>query len=439
MQLLDLYRSMLNVAGLVATDDGFISTDFNGVVTPTMIKGKRLVLPMPEHLSNPKPNEQIIFHPLSENMLRNESVVLEKYRSNVNVRLHFIISTLVYNLLIIATSPEEHSSLIPDQLEFLSVVKAADSKTLEIFRKILTKMTADQQQNVFINIFLKRGGIIGKTKYSRVGIVNFPFYNELKKNQDNVYDVKIRGKDREVYINIMEYIFPLISVSEAYNRGTNSTVAPYMDALMKTIIAVASPINDQISLFKELVDDDGKLIIESEWVDTFDNLEQMVPQIRMIPMQAGNEGVGSKADNVVAAPIQNVPQPIIQPTPAPVPQQLPQQWQPQPQPQPPYMPQQPQQVIDPYAPARGEHGLNYDVMIHNVPGMLRIPQPQQSYQQQPQPQQSYQQQPQPQQWQQPPQQQWQQPPQQQWQPQPPQQWQQPQQQSMYPQQVQGKL
>ena len=321
MHLLELYTSLLKVANMAVTEDGFINGKFLDSVSPVMVKGKRLVMPTPAHLAKPSPDTQIIFHPLSENMMRDTSVVLDHYRLAVNNRLNYTLGLLMYELLIIASSSGLHAGLTPDQAEFLNKVKHADDKTLEVFGKLLTKMPAGQQKDVIVNIYLKRGGLVGGKKYQRVGITTFPFYNELKKGEGEVYGVKLRVKDRETLINLLEYIFPQIDIPEAYNVGTNAKLAPNVDSLMKTVLGIGAPINDQVNLFGNLMDKSDSLMIESDWVETFENLETMRPQVNMIPMQAGNEGMSL---NEAAAPVSNVPVPAqvqyqntIQPTPPP--------------------------------------------------------------------------------------------------------------------------
>ena len=207
MKLIPLYESLLATADMASTADGFISRKVGGKSTPATINGKRLVLPTHEHLCNPKPAEQIIFHPLSENILRGESIVVEDFRKAINIKLHYTIGVLAYQLLTIATSTAEHSKLNPDQLEFLSAVKNADEKTLESFQKLLRAMSVDQTANTFVSIYLKRGGVVEGKKYSRAGIVSFPLFEELCKD-DTVYGVKLRVKDKDTLINLMQYIFP---------------------------------------------------------------------------------------------------------------------------------------------------------------------------------------------------------------------------------------
>jgi len=323
MKLLDLYKSLLKVASMEVSEGGHITTKRLESSSPTMVGGKRLVLPTPEHLSKAS-SEIVMFHPLSENMMRDSSVVLDAYRTAVNVNLNYTIGVLVYELLIIASSPGMHSNLTPDQAEFLSIVKNADDKTLEVFGKLLSKMPASQQKDVFINIYLKRGGLVNGKKYQRVGIVTFPFYSELKKDGD-VYGIKLRVKDKETYISLLEYIFPQINEPEAYNVGTNTKIAPNIEALMKTILGIGSAINDQVNLFSSVMDKSDNLLIDSDWVETFENLEVIKPQINLIPPQAGNEGtpINSVQQSIPVPPVQNAMpyQNVIQPVPAPMPYQ----------------------------------------------------------------------------------------------------------------------
>lgn len=320
MKLLELYEALLKTAGLVTTSDGFVSKHVDGLVKPATIKGKRVVLPTPTHLANPDKTEIILFHPLSENIMHGESVVLEEFRSGINNKLNFTIGLLCYQLLLISTSVAEHSKLSPDQLEFLSKLKNADEKTLETFNKILKATGGTQKQNTFVSIFLKRGGVVGGKKRSRAGIVSFPFYTDLKKNESEVFGVKMRVKDRETFINLMEYIFPTIDVPESHNRGSDALVGPSLDALMKTVIGIAGPLNDQITLFANIIDDSEAMMINGDWVESFDNIDAMNNEVRMIPIQAGNEGSSVNAGTAVTPPPAPAPTQPINQQPA---------WQPQ--------------------------------------------------------------------------------------------------------------
>lgn len=314
--LLDLYRSILKTADMVVSDDGYVSVVIGDETKPAMVKGKRLVLPTPDHLKNSDWSDRVVFHPLSENILRGESQVLEMFRNVLNIKMNTVIGTLAYQLLTIATSTGEHSKLTPDQSEFLSYVKNADEKTIQILEKLMMAMPANQHQKAFVSIYLKRSGTIAGKRHSRVGVVTFPLYEELTKGTGEVYGVKLRKLDREALIKLLEFMIPGIEKAESHNRGSDSTVAPYLDALMKAVMAVAGPINDIVTLFENQLEDSATMMFEADWVESFENLAAMVPEINTIPMQAGNDGAPAKTAQPAA------PAPAATPSaPAPAPAQ----------------------------------------------------------------------------------------------------------------------
>lgn len=288
MKLIPLYESILRTAHLTCSADGYVSRKLLGDPEPALIKGKRLVLPTPDHLA--KTDNEVRFHPLSENILRGESEVLEFFRSALNIRMNYTLSLLVYQMMVIGTSPAVHKKLSPDQSLFLSKVKNADEKTLEVLQRLMKAMPYNQTQKAFVSIYLKKGGVVGDRKYMRAGIVTFPLYNELVKGELEVYGVKMRVKDRDSIRALLEYMFPNIDKVGSYSRGSDSQVAPFLDALMKSVMSLASPLNDLVELYKKHIDDPENMMFESGWVETFDNLEVMLPEIRKVPMQSGNEG-----------------------------------------------------------------------------------------------------------------------------------------------------
>jgi hypothetical protein len=299
MKLLDLYRSILDAAKLVTTEDGFVSMKLADESKPALVKGKRLVLPTREHLSNPDWKNRVAFHPLAENVLRAESEVLGFLRQAFNIRANYTFGLVAYQLLTIATSPAEHAKLSPDQVEFLSKLKNADEKTLQVLQKLMQAYPATSS---FVSIYLKRTGQVAGRRYARVGVVSFPMYKDLKSNAPEVNGVKMRVKDREALIALLEYMVPTIDEADENNRGSDSQLAPFLDALMKAVLVVAGPLNAVIELFRNQLEDPDELLFNDEWVETFDNLGVMKDEIRMIPMQAGNEGAVSKTEELPPGP-----------------------------------------------------------------------------------------------------------------------------------------
>jgi hypothetical protein len=113
-------------------------------------------------------------------------------------------------------------------------------------------------------------------------------------------------------------MFPRVEEDGSYNRGSDSDVAPNLDALMQASLAVISPLNDIIETFENQLGDEthpaSEMFIDCEWQQTFLNLGVMLNEIRRIPMQAGNEGSSGEpnqvAQNLNVALPSTYPQPV---------------------------------------------------------------------------------------------------------------------------------
>lgn len=316
-KILGIYRAVLDSAGMAVDGDGFISGDIarynpEAKNTPILINGKRLVLPMPSRLRDADSSKCMFFHPLTENIMRGESDVLMKLRSQIVIRLNYTVNVLMAGLLDIIASTDTHKTLSPDQSQLLNIAPEADQKTVTTFTNIFQKCLHSGETPA-VNLFLKRGGIVAGKKYSRVGIVSFPAYEELVSDKDTCFGIKMRKKDRQSFINLYKYIFNKIDQKEGYNVGSDSGVAPFLDALMQTYGQLASNLNDVINLFLNKIDAADKLIIGSDWVDDFQDLNVLVPEIRKIPTQPGNEG-STRLDQQTAPP---VAQAVVTPPPTP--------------------------------------------------------------------------------------------------------------------------
>lgn len=231
-----------------------------------------------------------MFHPLDESLLRGESEVLERYRTAINHRLNVSFGAIFLQLLRIGTSPAMHESLNPDQSEFLNRVKKADEKTVNALKKILEDVTAAELSKLFVHIYMKKPGEHKGKVYHRLGVVSFPFYQDLKAlgKDEQFHGQTLRVKDREAMIGLLEYMFPNIDTIGEYNAGTDNKVAPWLDALMQSVINIGGPINGLVELFKDHFSEG--VAIPDDWVESFKNLDQYKSEIWMIPSQAGNEG-----------------------------------------------------------------------------------------------------------------------------------------------------
>lgn len=367
MKLLKLYEAILGTGGLSVDSEGLVSVCYEeSDQKPFCINGKRLVLPTKEHLSSSDWENRIIFHPLNENILRDESEVLAKFRSSINVCFNVKIMTLLIELMAIGANTAVHKNFTPDQQPLLDKLKDVDAKTLTNLTSMMEnlKPTGPNARKI-INIFLKRGGMVKGTKYSRAAIVSFPIYDELCTDSKQIFGVNLRAKDKVAIKSLFEFIFPgLLEYGSAYyNRGSHSDIAPLLDALMQAVKGIADPINSIASEYGNLLDNQDYYTFSSDWCDDFDNLAGLVPEVRKIPMQSGNEGA-TKYQEPPACPAPTSNQIV---TPAPAPQ--PQAWQaPQPMQQQPYAQPQMQQNNQPAVVETG-NGIDFVASTRNMPGM----------------------------------------------------------------------
>lgn len=315
MKIADFYKSILTVGSMVADDNGLISARVDTASVPILVGGKRLVLPTKEHISNPDKSEIVLFHPLSENILRGESDVMAKFRNTTNIRLNYVLGVLLTEIITLSTSPKMMVGLDPDRLELLTIFKDADEKTLPMFHNLLKAMGQGNIEKCFVHFFIKKGATIHGKSHRRGAIATFPLYEELSKNESGAYGVKIRKKDHASLIAALEYILPNIGTKDAYSRGSLSDYAPTLDALLLGVLGIASHLNSIIEKYNDVLENIRSLSYADDWVPMLDNMNLFVNELRLLPMQSGNEGTTERQMAAEQA-IRNV-------TPAPVVQQIP--------------------------------------------------------------------------------------------------------------------
>lgn len=287
-KLIEFYKQIITLGGLTSDKAGLVSAVIQDESVPFTVKGKRLALPLKENLG--KTDDLVIFHPLSENFLRGESDVMQRYRSAINTRLNYVIGCMMEELLTLITSPGEHQKLTPDQSEVLSVAHEADEGTLTRFTGLLKAMGVGDKEKSFVNIYLKKTATIRGKVYKRGAIVTFPFYKELLNKEKNIYGVGLRIKDREAIQKLLEFMIPGIGDEESYNKGSSGDISPFLESLLKGVIGVAANINSIAETYKDFLALYDSYVYNAEWVDTLEKIHELETEIRLVPMQAGNEG-----------------------------------------------------------------------------------------------------------------------------------------------------
>ena len=145
--LIQIYKDILSTAWMSANEKGVISRLIDpetGEKSPVMIedntdnkKKKTAVLPIKENLVGLDSNEFLVIHPLNENPSKPASPVVDFLRRMMSVRLNWVLSTMLPELLVFASSPAKHDLLKPEQLDILTCLADAGKDSASKFLKLL--------------------------------------------------------------------------------------------------------------------------------------------------------------------------------------------------------------------------------------------------------------------------------------------------------------
>ena len=324
MNLLTTYEHMLNLGGLIVSPDGLVSVALSDKNMPALINvkedngyvEKRLVLPTKQQLQLEGGwDRRIAFHPLKENLFTGESKVVEYLRKAINFRFNQVIQELIDQSLVYASSTEYHKKLNSDQLSLLEAVKEADQTMINNFRKILKQVKPTDTKNSFVSIYLKKLGKINGENYACVGNVTFPFYNELINSEKEFHGVKLRKNDFACLQRILEFIIPNIGVKEYYNVGISESIVPFAECLIRLTNKLGNELNKVTTLLYKksthIPKEERDLIynllyFNDEHMPVFDNIDSLLPEIRLIPQLPGNEPKERQQSNM------SITQPVIE-------------------------------------------------------------------------------------------------------------------------------
>lgn len=286
MDITALYKSILESMNVVADEDGMLSLE-TSTLSPITVGDKRLALPTRSVLADGDFSKIVVFHPLSEDVTKSESAVLQRIRKILSLRLMQSLQYLSTELLSIAATPATHGSLTPTQHKLLlKPLAKADSSTVDQLSDIMDRLSLTGSQKL-INFYLKRGGKLDNKGYSRAAIVSFPMLQELEKPDRKVYGVTVKVENLKVIKALFNIIVPGHAVTETYSFGSNSKVAPYFHAMLGAYAKVAKQINAVAADFKEVLSAYDSIIIDTSWVEF---AEDLTPYNNKLEPMEGNMG-----------------------------------------------------------------------------------------------------------------------------------------------------
>jgi len=303
------YKQVLAGLSHRVEDDDLISfVEPGGKVRPATVEGRRLVLPTKARLKDGFDDELQPFHPIAENIARKgASPVLATMQRTARALIAHQFTTLAENLLAVAAEPSLHKDLPPDCSEYLKKVPQADKKCLQNFQELVKKAIA---KNALITLYLKNGGKLQGEKVNRLCVIRFPIMDHLESDDTNILGVELRKKDKKTISALLHYIMPFGDDPEEYSAGSNSKVAPFLDAFLHAYLKVGKQLNKLVHRYNK------PLAMEMEQLDLHyeESLNHLNDYYDKLPSFRGNEGSLSKdeEEEATAAPAQ--PTQPVQPT-----------------------------------------------------------------------------------------------------------------------------
>uniref|UniRef100_A0AAU7PF34 Uncharacterized protein n=1 Tax=Burkholderia phage vB_BgluM-SURPRISE13 TaxID=3159457 RepID=A0AAU7PF34_9VIRU len=293
-KIIDYYKILLELGWMVADEDGNVSVKLGDQLMPATINGKRVILPTREQMKNKNWDNRVGFHPLREAFNLGISDMVASLRDQFVQRLNTSIAYLMKELIAIAYDQDNQKNLSTEQAQVLNALSKCDATLVKDFESLQKNTKSRNNADMFINIFIRRGGIVKGVTYGRAGLVTFPIYEALKNpDKEPVNGVKLSNKNREMLIKLYEFIFPELQAdSEFFNVGVNSRSAPFIESLVRVTLNVVDALVETAAPYMDKVDLPEILQFPEEigmWKEIFDSKDMVERLARTIPALNANE------------------------------------------------------------------------------------------------------------------------------------------------------
>ena len=322
-QLTELYTAIITSLGLPISDTGNIMMEALDGPSPLLIGGRKVIVPTTETLRAFNADHQMIFHPMSESVVRSQSPMIKKLRMLTMYRLQGAICVLLPELMAIAADSSLHAKLPPAAAEMLRAVPDVDAKTVQTMEDIAGAANGDDKK--IISFYLRQGGVINGMTCQRATIVTFPFLKEFDRTDGLIFGVPTRKKDRVAIKALFMMMFPNCEDTDTYSFGSNSSTAPYFHALINAYVKIGKRINEVAKPYRKVLKNDDATVD----LDFASDVVDLTKYRDLLPAMSGNDGEIADTGSTAGSRAQIHQQPMA-PPPPPMPTQQPQYQQPQP-------------------------------------------------------------------------------------------------------------
>jgi hypothetical protein len=272
------------------TGTGYLSSVANPEKPQAVtVKGKRLVLALKEVLRAGKKDDQIIFHPMSENVTRAESDVIKALRDFIQWRNQTVGVLLITELGRVASTPSEHKNYPAKAKKYLQQVTDFDEGNYVTLLKLLKTVKPDPDRRI-LSLTLRQGSKTKDDGVVRSCLVHFPIFEDFEKDDLTVFDTKMPSKKAKARIaKLFEIVFGDEETRKSFSYGSRNMDAPYLHSLLTVHARLAEHFNALVATHAKILGEEltAMLTTPLDWVPL---LEEFSTMRNLIPPQSGNEG-----------------------------------------------------------------------------------------------------------------------------------------------------
>lgn len=291
MEINDFYSALMSDLLIEdVTDDGRMSIIYDPEKPqPLNIGGKRLTFPLKDVLKAGKKDDQIIFHPLSENITRGESDVIKSLRDLIQWRVQSIAQILLDQMGRVAASPSEHKGLGPKASKYLQLIPDMDEKTYAALSKLLKRVSPDPTRRL-ISITMRQGSKSKDDGVLRSVSVHFPPFEDFARDDLEVFEMSMPSKKAKARLaKLFEIVFGDEETRKSFSYGSSNMEAPYFHALLTVFNRLGEHFNNLVTTHAKLLGTElaAEMMLKLDWVPAMEDFAHLRA---VVPPQVGNEG-----------------------------------------------------------------------------------------------------------------------------------------------------
>ena len=288
--LVEFYSRLLRDVGIFETEGAKLSIHDggeSGELTPVTISGLRLVLPTEEILRNPKWNETVAFHPLSEDAIAGESPVFKRLKIYMDIRLSSTMIVLMKVLLGVTADKSRHGNLDARAIGLLHSLDSVTSKAVDDLNK-LRRVLESVGEKKLMHVRVQRSGKVKDRGYRRATLISYPILTEFERDDDMVFGVKFSSKKSKREIaSLFKWILDIDAEPiDRHSKGSDAKVAPGFHSLILAYGSVMSRFAEIFDIFSNELDAYSDFKPALKWLD---DAKDLSPFNYKIPALEGND------------------------------------------------------------------------------------------------------------------------------------------------------